>query len=190
MTDSKSSLDRKECPRRALFYSFFVPLLAEFFTTFLHTFWGSMAGSPSSPTYYKQLNTTVTPQEWAADYLVSGLMPALQAGFSVWMLIVGFFKISVVHFNPAISVGFMVSGDLSWTMFVPYVIMQCLGAILGAFIAQELRGETITPFYINDDANIVAIFFCEVITTGVIMFYALVTVVDKTYDQATGPLAI
>jgi len=35
----------------------------------------------------------VLPGEWAADYVVSTLMPAFQAGFAVWMFIVLFWKI-------------------------------------------------------------------------------------------------
>nr|XP_002128950.1 aquaporin-like [Ciona intestinalis] len=190
MGNKKNEIQWKETPKGKIFFQLLLPLLAEFFTTFLHTFWGSMAGIPSTPTHFSALNRTVTTQEWAADYLLSGLVPAMQAGFAVWMLIVGFFKICVVHFNPAISVGFLVSGDLSFKLFLPYVIMQCMGAIFAAFIAQTLRGEMLVPFYISDDANIPAIFFCEVITTGIIIFYTLAMVVDKSYDQATGPLAI
>lgn len=43
-------------------------------------------------------------------------------------------NISGCHINPAVSMGVLVSGDMSFKDFVGYVIAQCLGAFAGAAI--------------------------------------------------------
>lgn len=58
------------------------------------------------------------------------------------------------------------------------------------FFLQGIKGDQPGPFLIAEDANISAIFACEVMITGTMVFFANAMVVDKTYDQATGPLAI
>jgi len=55
---------------------------------------------------------------------------------------------------------------------------------------QAIKGDEPGPFLIAEDANVTAIFFCEVMITGVMVFFTNVMVVDKSYDQATGALAI
>ena len=38
------------------------------------------------------------------------------------------------HLNPAVSLGMAIKGDLAWGSFVPYVIAQFLGAMVGQFL--------------------------------------------------------
>lgn len=59
-----------------------------------------------------------------------------------------------------------------------------------SMILQGIKGDDIGPFLIPDDANIPAILACEIVTTGIMCFFTNVMVGDKTYDQATGPMAI
>lgn len=46
----------------------------------------------------------------------------------------GIGSISGCHINPAVSLGVLMAGRMNFSEFVPYVIAQCAGAILGAFI--------------------------------------------------------
>ena len=46
------------------------------------------------------------------------------------------FRFSCVHFNPAVSMGLLVAGQLKVMMFVPYVVVQCLSSILAAYMAK------------------------------------------------------
>jgi len=57
-------------------------------------------------------------------------------------------------------------------------------------LLQAVKGDEPGPFLIAEDANIAMILCCEIITTGIMVFFTVVMVGDKTYDQATGPLAI
>jgi len=160
------------------------PLAAEFFAMFLHTFWGSMFTTP--PVYTQSINET----SLEINYLTTALVPALQAGLAVYMFIVLFWKVCIINFNPAISMGFVVSGVLHWKLFVPYVAMQCLGSTLGAWIAQSIKQDIPGPISVAEGANILSVIGHEIVVTGAMIFFAVATVVQEDYDQQTGPLAI
>ena len=48
--------------------------------------------------------------------------------------------ISGCHINPAISVGMLVAGKLSVKDTIGYVVAQCIGAVLGAFVLSLIIG--------------------------------------------------
>jgi aquaporin Z len=50
--------------------------------------------------------------------------------------------ISGGHFNPAVSIGLAVAGKFEWDKVIGYVIAQCLGAILAAFLLMAAAGTT------------------------------------------------
>ncbi|CAK8683073.1 unnamed protein product [Clavelina lepadiformis] len=167
-----------------------VPLLAEFTAQFIHTLWGVMA---SGPAIIETNSTDVGENSLCSSndqYFLGVFVPALQAGLSVWMQIVVFWKISVVHFNPAISMGFLVSGDLKPIMFIPYVAIQCLASTFAAFLAKGIMGKNPSVIAVPDDVSSMSVFLNEAAMTGILVFFAVAMVVDKSYDQATGPLAI
>lgn len=43
---------------------------------------------------------------------------------------------SCAHFNPAVTIALYISGEFSAVMIVPYIVVQCLGSVLGAAMAQ------------------------------------------------------
>lgn len=180
----------REATYKEILVEVVIPLIAEFFTMILHTFWGSMVASTTLTIEVPALNRTIHPAEWGASYITSALVPAFQAGFAVWMFIVLYWKICVINFNPAISTCLLVSGDLSPYLYLPYIVMQILGSAVGAAIAQAIKKDAPGPFLISDDANIPAIIGYEIMATGIMCFFTNVMVGDKTYDQSTGPLAI
>src|SRR5688572_17067199 len=49
------------------------------------------------------------------------------------------------HYNPAGSLAVLVRGKLDAGKFVPYVVAQIVGAILGALVVWGLKGETFAP---------------------------------------------
>ena len=53
--------------------------------------------------------------------------------------------ISGAHYNPAVSLAVLLRGKLEARDFVPYVVAQCLGAVLGASVCYFLQGETFAP---------------------------------------------
>ena len=55
--------------------------------------------------------------------------PAFTTGVTVYVLIVMNNTTAVVHFNPAITLSFLVSGELSIFKSVWYVLAQCIGGL-------------------------------------------------------------
>lgn len=56
------------------------------------------------------------------------------------VLVYAFGGVSGAHFNPAISFGLAVSNRFPWREVLPYVLVQCVGAVLGAFIVAGIYG--------------------------------------------------
>jgi aquaporin Z len=50
--------------------------------------------------------------------------------------------ISGGHFNPAVSIGMAVAGKFKWDKVLGYIVAQCLGAILAAFLLMAAAGTT------------------------------------------------
>ena len=64
----------------------------------------------------------------------------------LYILIEVFGPISGAHFNPAVSLVMASRGELAWSLFAPYVVMQLLGAMLGAWLAHAMFDMTILQF--------------------------------------------
>ena len=64
----------------------------------------------------------------------------------LYILIEVFGPISGAHFNPAVSLAMAARGQLAWTLLVPYVAMQLLGAMLGAWLAHAMFDMNILQF--------------------------------------------
>jgi glycerol uptake facilitator-like aquaporin len=43
--------------------------------------------------------------------------------------------VSGAHFNPAVTLVFATRGETPWSEVVPYIVVQCVGAILGTVLA-------------------------------------------------------
>jgi len=50
-------------------------------------------------------------------------------------------KISGGCFNPAVTLGSCMANNLSYSYFIPYVIVQLLGAAFAAFFYAQLKGR-------------------------------------------------
>ncbi len=53
--------------------------------------------------------------------------------------------ISGAHYNPAISLAFLMRGKMSATDFVPYLVAQIAGAIVAGVVVNFLLGSTFAP---------------------------------------------
>merc|ERR1712179_209140 len=125
-----------------------------------------------------------------ADYMESWFIPAIRDGLSAFMQIVCFCKLSVAHFNSAVTVGFFVAGQISFVMSVVYIIVQCFASVLAASVAKLILGETPSAILVGDDLNGASVFLHEAFITGILMFYAAATAIDPSFDQPLGALAV
>jgi glycerol uptake facilitator-like aquaporin len=63
------------------------------------------------------------------------LCNTLPTGAILVVLILIFSPLSGAHFNPAVSVGFALRGELPWPTAAAYIIAQVLGGIIGVWLA-------------------------------------------------------
>jgi len=69
------------------------------------------------------------------DKALALLGNTLPTGAILVVLITIFAPVSGAHFNPAVTLGFAVKGDLPWRAAGPYVLAQIAGGLVGTFIA-------------------------------------------------------
>ena len=69
---------------------------------------------------------------------VALLANTLATVFALFVLIEVFGPISGAHFNPAVSLAMWLTGQLSGRDFLAYVLVQLLGAALGAWLAHAM----------------------------------------------------
>jgi aquaporin Z len=74
---------------------------------------------------------------------LSGNPAAIGLTLAVMIYIGG--HVSGAHYNPAVSLAALVRGKLEGGKFLPYVLAQLLGAVLGALLVWVLKGETFAP---------------------------------------------
>src|SRR5882672_3861814 len=63
---------------------------------------------------------------------------ALAHGLALSIAVNAFGGISGAHFNPAVSTGFLVTGRLAPSRFIPYVIVQLAGAAVSAVACRAM----------------------------------------------------
>lgn len=87
------------------------------------------------------LVTTVVGSGIMAEQLAGGnqaialLGNTIPTGAILVVLITILGPVSGAHFNPAVSLVFAARGDTPWSEVVPYIVVQCVGAILGTVLA-------------------------------------------------------
>ncbi len=77
---------------------------------------------------------------------VALLANALATVGGLYFLIEVFGPISGAHFNPAVSLVMAGRGQLAWPLLVPYIAMQLLGAMSGAWLAHAMFDMNILQF--------------------------------------------
>ncbi|HEX2058252.1 MAG TPA: aquaporin [Actinomycetota bacterium] len=94
-------------------------------------------GGPEGETFYRTL--------FGATFGdVLGVALAFATALAVLVYALG--GVSGAHFNPAVTISLAVARRFRWGDVVPYVLVQCLGAIAGAFIVAGIYGENGASF--------------------------------------------
>ena len=71
---------------------------------------------------------------------VLGVALAFATALAVLVYAMG--GVSGAHFNPAVTISLAVARRFRWGDVVPYVLVQCVGGIAGAFIVAGIYGES------------------------------------------------
>jgi len=72
----------------------------------------------------------------------------LPTGAILAVIITIFAPVSGAHFNPAVSFIFALRGELPWRDLAPYVLAQCVGAVVGTVVAHLMFD--LAPLVIGD----------------------------------------
>ncbi|NGM67204.1 MIP family channel protein [Sphingobacterium sp. SGR-19] len=124
-------------------------------------------------------------------------------GLSVVVFAYAIGGISGCHINPAVTIGVLLAGRMPAKDAIVYVIAQCLGALLGAFVLQQILGGQLAGFTAGEWAygangwgtkyqseyGTTAAFITETILTFIFLFVILATT-SKVGNSTMAGLAI
>lgn len=124
-------------------------------------------------------------------------------GLSVVVFAYAIGGISGCHINPAVTIGVLLAGRMPAKDAIVYIIAQCLGALLGAFVLQQILGGQLAGFTAGEWAygangwgtkyqseyGTTAAFITETILTFIFLFVILATT-SKVGNSTMAGLAI
>jgi len=132
---------------------------------------------------------------WDQSYSPTKIQVAISFGITIATMVQAIGHVSGGHFNPAVTVAFLVTGKIPVMKAVCYVIAQCLGAISGAASLQAF-----TPPAYHDTLGVTNLGTGMSPTQGFgVEFFATFTLVlvifgvcdkNRTDLKGSGPLAI
>lgn len=104
------------------------------------------------------------------------------------MAVYAFAKISMAHFNPAVTIGFLITKHIPKNLVFTYFTAEIIGAILGSLFVKQVFGNygdlgTNLPNY---DFSIPVIFGTEILATALLMGVILVVVHTKGLKRFSG----
>lgn len=122
-----------------------------------------------------------------ADPNAAYVLTALAFGLVIVAMAYSIGNVSGCHINPAVSIAMLVSGKMSVTDFVGYVVAQFLGATAGAGALAAVMGST-TALGTNGlyNGNVGASIIIEVILTFVFVIAILGVTSKKEYSNVAG----
>lgn len=151
---------------------------------------------------------------WGACSNGGVIAAALSFGLALMVLVASFGHISGVHFNPAVTIGVLIAGEIQPVMAILYVVMQLLGGIAAGglsrlllatrtynacrggatFLTQYAAGnETINGVFVAYPADSVRIWqgiLIEFIVTFVFVSVILMVALDTKSKTGLSPLII
>ena len=99
----------------------------------------------------------------------------------VSLMVYAFGKISMAHFNPAVTIGFLITKHMPRNLLPHYVIAQMIGAFLGSFFVKYVIGTeaNLGANAPNYSFPLPLIFGVEVLATALLMGVIMVVVHTK-----------
>ena len=125
----------------------------------------------------------------AADKGCGYILTALAFGLTIVGMAYCVGNISGCHINPAVSLGVLMSGGMSVSDFIGYVISQCLGALAGAGILAAIFGlggvtDMTGGFGSNGLAGVNGSFAAGLLVEIVLTFIFVLTILGVTSKNA------
>ena len=107
------------------------------------------------------------------------LANAIATGCILYGIITCLGPVSGAHFNPAVTLFFALSGEHAWSAFLPYVIAQVVGALLGVWAAHVMFDMPILQVSDTMHRTGFAQWSSEIIATFGLLFVIVGGVVHK-----------
>lgn len=98
---------------------------------------------------------------------------ALAFGLVVLAMIYAVGNISGAHLNPAVTIGFLLAGRFEKRRVVPYILCQCVGAVLAAGLLRFLYPENENLGATLPNASMLRVFVMETVLSFILMFVIL-----------------
>ena len=123
-----------------------------------------------------------------ADPNAAYALTALAFGLVIVAMAYSIGQVSGCHINPAVSLGMLLSGRMSVSDFVCYVIAQFVGATAGAACLSAVLGGNASGLGTNGlyDGNVVASLIIEIILTFVFVLVILAVTSKEEYGKFAG----
>lgn len=127
------------------------------------------------------------------------ILTALAFGLSIVAMAYSIGNISGCHINPAVSLGVLISGGMSISDFIGYVISQCLGGFAGAGIlavifkagnVRDMTGAYGSNGFAGVNSSAGAAFLVEVLLTFIFVTTILGVTSKKASHGSFGGLVI
>lgn len=111
--------------------------------------------------------------------------------FAVAICVYLFGKISMAHFNPAVSVGFLITKHITGKLFALYLLAEILGVFLGSLFVSIVIGReaNLGANAPNYSYPLPLIFGIEVLASALLMAVILIVVYTKGL-KGFGPIVI
>nr|WP_316625132.1 aquaporin [uncultured Ruminococcus sp.] len=115
------------------------------------------------------------------------LLTALAFGLVIVAMAYSIGNVSGCHINPAVSIGVLISGGMTVSEFIVYIIAQFAGATAGAAVLGALVGfDTSLGANALYDGNVVKSLVIECILTFVFVLTILGVTSKKKYEKCAG----
>jgi MIP family channel proteins len=98
---------------------------------------------------------------------------ALTFGLVVLSMIYAVGDISGAHFNPAVTLGFWLSGRLEWRWVLPYLVAQATGAVIASALLHAMFRSDVTLGATLPAGSALQSFALEAVLTFFLMFVIL-----------------
>ncbi|XP_041363391.1 aquaporin-8-like isoform X1 [Gigantopelta aegis] len=160
------------------------PCLAEFIGTCMFVFIGCMSvQDPLGPA--------------SKDNAPNAGAVAVAHGFTIALLAVAFGGISGGHFNPAVTLGVWIAGGIKPGLALVYMVVQFIGAVLGAGLCRGVLTEHVYVDVIRGGAHTLGPdvspaqgILAEAVMTLLLVLTFILSAVDEQTKSPLAPLAI
>ena len=94
-------------------------------------------------------------------------------GLGFWVAITMTDSLSGAHLNPAVTLGVLIDQKRNIVTAILYMVAQCLGGLMAAFLSYPLLGPTHIKNILPPDRTLMADYLSEVIHTGIFVLSVL-----------------